>query len=180
MDKLAKIKFVITDVDGVLTDGSLYYDANGEALKRFHVRDGLGIRMLLAAGIQVAVLSGGDTPVLRKRIEHLRIPYSLLGKMEKSTACREFMQQVSVQPDEVAYLGDDTLDLPAFEVVGTAVAVGDAPDYIKRQADLVLQTAGGQGAFRELSDMILAAQGKSDFFATADGFINIVDKMYVQ
>lgn len=177
MEQLAKIKLVITDIDGVLTDGSLYYDENGEALKYFNVKDGLGIKMLLACGIQVAVLSGGDTPILRRRIKSLGIPLFQLGKMSKRQACLDLMQQAGVCAEETAFLGDDTLDLPAFEVCGLAVAVGDAFDYIKAQADLVLTRAGGHSAFRELSDMILNAQGKEKVYATPDGFLEVVDRM---
>lgn len=177
MQQLEKIKLVITDVDGVLTDGSLYYSENGETLKYFNVKDGLGIKMLLACGIQVAVLSGGDTPILRRRIKDLGIPLFQLGKMTKRQACLDLMQQAGVSPEETAFLGDDTLDLPAFEVCGLAVAVGDAFDYIKDQADLVLTRSGGHSAFRELSDMILHAQGKHAVYATADGFMQVVDQM---
>lgn len=177
MDKLAKIKFVITDVDGVLTDGGLYYSEKGEVLKKFHVQDGLGIKMLLTTGTQVGILSGGDSPLLRKRIDVLKIPHFLLGKMEKRTACLKLIEQAGVTPEETAYIGDDTLDLPAFEICGLAVAVSDAPNYIKTQADLVLQKAGGQGAFRELSDMLLTAQGKEEMFSTADGFMKVVEQM---
>ena len=177
MEQLAKIKLVITDIDGVLTDGSLYYDAQGEALKYFNVKDGLGIKMLLACGIQVAVLSGGDTPILRRRIQDLGIPLFQLGKMSKRQACLDLMAEAGVTPEETAFLGDDTLDLPAFEVCGLAVAVGDAFDYMKAQSDLVLTRAGGHSAFRELSDMILKAQGKEDVYSTADGFMQVVEQM---
>lgn len=177
MQRLEKIKLVITDVDGVLTDGSLYYDENGEALKYFNVKDGLGIKMLLACGINVAVLSGGDTPILRKRIEYLGIKLFQLGKMSKKQACLELMAQAGVRPEETAFIGDDTLDLPAFQTCGLAVAVGDAFDYIKQQADFVLTRSGGHAAFRELSDMILKSQGKEAVYATADGFLDVVDKM---
>lgn len=177
MQQLATIKLVITDVDGVLTDGSLYYSEQGEALKYFNVKDGLGIKMLLACGIQVAVLSGGDTPILRKRIHDLGIPLFQLGKMSKRQACLELMAQAGVRPEETAFIGDDTLDLPAFQVCGLAVAVGDAFDYIKQQADLVLTRSGGHSAFREFSDLLLKAQGKEAVYATADGFMQVVDKM---
>ena len=177
MEQLAKIKLVITDIDGVLTDGSLYYDEQGEALKYFNVKDGLGIKMLLACGIQVAVLSGGDTPILRRRIKDLGIPLFQLGKMSKRQACLELMAEAGVTAEETAFVGDDTLDLPAFEVCGLAVAVDDAFDYMKAQADLVLSRAGGHSAFRELSDMILKAQGKEAVYSTADGFMKVVEQM---
>lgn len=177
MQQLANIKLVITDVDGVLTDGSLYYDENGEALKYFNVKDGLGIKMLLACGIQVAVLSGGDTPILRRRIKDLGIPLFQLGKMSKYQACLDLMAQAGVCAEQTAFIGDDTLDLPAFQACGVAVAVGDAFDYIKQQADLVLTRSGGHAAFRELSDMILQAQGKQEVYNSADGFMKVVNKM---
>ncbi|HHW7507481.1 TPA: KdsC family phosphatase [Mannheimia haemolytica] len=174
---LTKIKLVITDVDGVLTDGGMYYTDQGEVMKRFHVHDGLGVKMLQSCGIKVAVLSGGDTALLRKRLEVLKIDLALLGKMEKRSACFELMQQAGVTPEQTAYIGDDTLDLPAFEVCGIAIATRNALDYIKEKADWVLQKAGGEGAFREVSDQILEAQGFGEIFKTADGFLAIAQKM---
>ncbi|HII3799480.1 TPA: KdsC family phosphatase [Pasteurella multocida] len=176
-EKLKKIKFVITDIDGVLTDGSLHYDAHGEAFKTFHVRDGLGIRMLMESGIQVAVLSGRDSPILRKRIADLGIQHFFLGKLEKESACLELIQQANVCAQETAYIGDDSVDLPAFAVCGVAFAVQDAPTYVKMHADHVLSLKGGQGAFREMSDMILAAQNKSDIYTSAQGFLKAAKKM---
>ena len=146
--KLENIKFVITDVDGVLTDGQLHYDANGEAIKSFHVRDGLGIKMLMDAGIQVAVLSGRDSPILRRRIADLGIKLFFLGKLEKETACFDLMKQAGVTAEQTAYIGDDSVDLPAFTVCGTSFAVADAPIYVKNAVDHVLSTKGGKGAFR--------------------------------
>lgn len=174
---LTKIKLVITDVDGVLTDGGLYYTAEGEVMKRFHVHDGLGMKMLQTCGIQVGVISGGDHPLLRKRLEVLNVNFAKLGKMEKRTACFELMEAAGVTPEQTAFIGDDTLDLPAFEVCGLAIATRNAHDYVKQQADWVLEKAGGEGAFREMSDKILAAQGFEEIFSTADGFLTIAQKM---
>ncbi|MGC7560251.1 KdsC family phosphatase [Pasteurella sp. PK-2025] len=175
--KLQKIKLVITDIDGVLTDGQLHYDANGEAIKSFHVRDGLGIRMLMESGIQVAVLSGRDSPILRKRIADLKIPHFILGKLEKESACYQLIQQAQVSAEETAYIGDDSVDLPAFAVCGASFAVADAPQYVKEKADYVLQLGGGKGAFREVSDMILATQNKSEIYTSSQGFLNIAKNM---
>ncbi len=175
--KLKKIKFVITDVDGVLTDGQLHYDANGEAIKSFHVRDGLGMKMLMDAGIQVAVLSGRDSPILRRRIEDLGIKLFFLGKLEKESACFNLMKQAGVSAEETAYIGDDSVDLPAFAVCGFSFAVADAPVYVKNAADYVLATQGGKGAFREMSDMILQVQGKSAVLESAEGFLKAVKNM---
>ncbi len=175
--KLKKIKLVITDVDGVLTDGLLHYDANGEAIKSFHVRDGLGIKMLMDAGIQVAVLSGRDSAILRRRIDDLGIKLFFLGKLEKETACFDLIKQAGVTPEQTAYIGDDSVDLPAFAVCGLSFAVADAPLYVKNAADYVLSLGGGKGAFREMSDMILTAQGKSAVFNSAQGFLKSVKNM---
>ena len=121
-EKLKKIKLVITDVDGVLTDGLLHYDANGEAIKSFHVRDGLGVKMLMDAGIQVAVLSGRDSAILRKRISDLGIKLFFLGKLEKESACLDLMKQAGVTAEQTAYIGDDSVDLPAFATCGLSFA----------------------------------------------------------
>ncbi|WP_233141728.1 KdsC family phosphatase [Aggregatibacter actinomycetemcomitans] len=176
-EKLKRVKFVITDVDGVLTDGLLHYDANGEAIKSFHVRDGLGIRMLMEAGVQIAVLSGRDSAILRKRIADLGIKRFFLGKLEKESACLELCRQAGVVPEQTAYIGDDSVDLPAFAVCGISFAVADAPEYVKDCADYVLGLGGGKGAFREMSDMILNAQGKSDIYSSAQGFLKTAKKM---
>lgn len=176
-EKLQKIKLVITDVDGVLTDGLLHYDAHGEAIKSFHVRDGLGIRMLMEQGIQVAVLSGRSSPILQKRIDDLGIKLAYLGKLEKESACIDLMRQAGVTAEETAYIGDDSVDLPAFAVCGLAFAVNDAPSYVQDNADYVLERGGGKGAFREMSDIILQAQGKMDTFSTAKGFLKAVANM---
>ncbi len=177
--KLQKIKFVISDVDGVLTDGSLYYgpDNNLELFKTFNVKDGLGTRLLLENGIQVALLSGRDSAPLRQRIKDLAIPFAQLGKLDKETACFKLMQEAGVSAEETAFIGDDSVDLPAFAVCGLAVAVGDALPYVKENADFVLQTFGGKGAFREFADMLLLAQGKADSYQTAQGFLEKAKKM---
>ena len=153
-EKLKKIKLVITDVDGVLTDGLLHYDANGEAIKSFHVRDGLGVKMLMDAGIQVAVLSGRDSAILRKRISDLGIKLFFLGKLEKESACLELMKQAGVTAEQPAY----------------------AP-YVQNAVDYVLALGGGKGAFREMSDMILHAQGKDEVYTSAKGFLKSVKNM---
>ena len=167
---LEQVKLVITDVDGVLTDGSIYYDANGECLKRFHVRDGLGIRLLEENGIKVAVLSGRDSATLRKRIADLGVTLHQFGVKDKAAACSELIQQAGVSVEQTACIGDDSIDLPAFSACGISYAVADAPAYVKAQANHTLTTKGGEGAFRELADAILTAQNKSHVFGSAKGF----------
>ena len=174
---LADVRLVITDVDGVLTDGGLYYDATGECLKRFHVRDGMGIRLLEETGVRVAVLSGRDSPTLRKRAADLGITLCLYGVKDKAAACRTLMAQAGVASFQTACVGDDSIDLPAFAACGLSYAVADAPDYVKARATGVLALAGGQGAFRELADAILLAQGKRHVFASAEGFSSVMNRM---
>jgi len=177
LDPLAHIGLVITDIDGVLTDGGLFYSEQGEFVKRFHVRDGLGVRMLIDLGIQVAVVSGRDSAVLRKRIADLGIPLFKLGVKDKFKACNELMGSAGVTKEQTATLGDDSIDLPAFEACGVSFAVGDAADYIKNHATHVLKLGGGQGAFREASDAILTAKGLYDVISTAEGYAKVMDRM---
>lgn len=174
---LADIKLVITDVDGVLTDGGIYYDATGECLKRFHVRDGLGIRLLEENGVRVAVLSGRDSATLRKRVLDLGVTLYQFGVKDKAAACRELMQDAGVTAAQTACVGDDSIDLPAFSACGLAFAVADAPAYVQELASKVLVAKGGEGAFREVADAILLAQGKAHVFGSATGFSSVMAKM---
>lgn len=160
--RLRNIRLVITDVDGVLTDGGLYYGPDGECLKRFHARDGLGVRLLQQAGIQVAVLSGRDCPALRRRLADLGITEAVLGQVDKRAALSGIMERCGVIAEEVAVIGDDIPDMEVFGLCGVSVTVADAPDYVKARADLVLECKGGLGAFRELVDEILEKKAGSD------------------
>lgn len=154
MERLKHVKLVVTDVDGVLTDGGLYYGPDGECLKRFNARDGLGVKLLQNTGIQVAILSGRDCPALRKRIEDLGITEAVLGQLDKGAALAGIMERCGVTADKVAFIGDDASDIDAFELCGVSVTVWDAPEYVKERADFVLDNCGGRGAFRELVDII--------------------------
>lgn len=174
---LADVRLVITDVDGVLTDGGLLYDKDGESIKRFHVRDGLGMRMLEESGVRVAVLSGRDSAVLRKRVADLGLSFCLLGVKDKAKACLELMQQAGVTALQTVCLGDDSIDLPAFSVCGMSYAVPEAPVYVREKASCVLQQSGGHGAFRELADLILNAQQQHEVFATAEGYTRVMNRM---
>ncbi len=160
--RLRNIRLVITDVDGVLTDGGLYYGPDGECLKRFHARDGLGVRLLQQAGIQVAVLSGRDCPALRRRLADLGIAEAVPSQVDKRAALSGIMERCGVVAEEVAFIGDDIPDMEVFGLCGVSVTVADAPDYVKARADLVLECKGGLGAFRELGDRILEKKAGSD------------------
>lgn len=154
-ERLRRVRLVITDVDGVLTDGGLYYGADGECLKRFCAQDGLGMVLLQKAGIRVAVLSGRDCPALRRRLTDLGITLFRLGRVEKRTACEDLLREADVSPEESLFLGDDLPDLDGFACCGLGIAVANAGERVRGAAHLVLNTRGGQGAFRELADKLL-------------------------
>lgn len=155
LERLKHVKLVVTDVDGVLTDGGLYYGPDGEYLKRFNARDGLGVRLLQKAGIQVAILSGRDCPALRKRIEDLGITEAALGQLDKRSALAGIIERCGVTSKEIVFIGDDVPDMEVFELCGVSVTMKDAPEYVKGRADFVMKSCGGRGAFRELVDVVL-------------------------
>lgn len=174
---LADVRLVITDVDGVLTDGGLFYDATGECMKRFHVRDGLGMKLLQESGVQVAVLSGRDSATLRRRVADLGVKLCMFGVKDKAAACQELMAQAGVSAAQTACIGDDSIDLPAFASCGLSFAVPDAPVYVRQAATAVLQTPGGAGAFRELADAVLQAQGQHAVISSANGYAQVMASM---
>lgn len=157
-ERLRRVRLIITDVDGVLTDGGLYYGPDGECLKRFCAQDGLGMVLLQKAGIRVAVLSGRDSPALRRRLADLGISLFRLGKVEKRAACEDLLRESGVSPEESLFLGDDLPDLDGFACCGLGIAVANARERVREAAHLVLDARGGQGAFRELTDKLLHAR----------------------
>ncbi|MFZ5450598.1 MAG: KdsC family phosphatase [Thermodesulfobacteriota bacterium] len=154
------IRLLILDVDGVLTDGSLYFDAKGEALKVFHVRDGHGIKMLQRAGLEVVFLSGRHSDAAFHRARELGINRFHEGCRDKVAVMEEIMAALHIGAEAVAAVGDELVDLPLFRRVGLAVAVADAPAEVKAAAHWVTSLPGGKGAVREVCDLILKAQGK--------------------
>jgi 3-deoxy-D-manno-octulosonate 8-phosphate phosphatase (KDO 8-P phosphatase) len=146
---------LIMDVDGVLTDGKLYYAESGEALKVFDVRDGLGIKRLQGAGIRTGIISGRDSEALRARLEELGIDELYAGRTQKEEALEEILRKNRLSPEEVAFIGDDLVDIPVLKRVGFPVAVGNAPEEVKRHAVYVTRAEGGRGAVREVADLIL-------------------------
>jgi 3-deoxy-D-manno-octulosonate 8-phosphate phosphatase (KDO 8-P phosphatase) len=150
-----RVKWLILDVDGVMTDGRLYYSADGEALKVFHVRDGHGIKSLLAAGIGVAIISGRRSAALDRRARELGIRHVQQGIDDKGAALHALLTELAVAPSECACLVDDIPDLPMMAIVGLPVAVADAHPKVLAAAHLVTHLPGGAGAVRELADRIL-------------------------
>ncbi|SMG66479.1 3-deoxy-D-manno-octulosonate 8-phosphate phosphatase, YrbI family [methanotrophic bacterial endosymbiont of Bathymodiolus sp.] len=162
IEKAKNIKLLILDVDGVLTDGKLFFDEQGKEYKSFNAQDGLGIKLLQKAGIQVAVISGRASKPVALRMEMLGIELVYLGQADKGQAFKEIIAKVGCRPDQAAHVGDDLMDLPVLLQVGMAIAVQDASEYILPYVDWQTRLAGGQGAVREVCDFILQAQGKMD------------------
>lgn len=159
-DKLKKITFLLLDCDGVLTDGRLYFSETGEALKIFDVRDGYGLTLWHKAGYRTAILSGRDSPIVKKRADDLGIEFVIQGREDKAAAFAEFLERSKVNPDEIAFIADDTIDLPLFPLVGLSIAVGDAHKEVKAAADYVTAASGGRGAVRELIDLLIEAKDR--------------------
>lgn len=155
------IKLVIFDVDGVLTDGSLYY-IDGAECKAFHSRDGLGMALLLQAGIEIAIISGNQSASVEARLKKFKLKYLYQGVLNKDEAFQEILADMGIDASQVAYLGDDLIDLPIMTQVGFAGAVADADDFVIEHADWVSTYCGGQGAAREFCDYILAGKGLLD------------------
>ncbi|HLU61565.1 MAG TPA: HAD-IIIA family hydrolase [Gammaproteobacteria bacterium] len=153
-----KIRLAVFDVDGVLTDGSLYYGPDGETLKVFNVRDGYGIKSLQRAGIEVAIITGRNSKMTAARARDLAIEMLVQGREDKGVALDELLREHGAAPAEVAYMGDDVVDIPALEKVGLALTVQDAHPAVLRVAHWRASHPGGRGAVREACDMILAAR----------------------
>ena len=156
---LSALELVVMDVDGVLTDGGLWYDAQGQLQKRFDVRDGLGLRLLQKAGLQLAFLSGGQSGATEVRAKQLNIQHCLVGIKDKPAALIRLQQELEVSQEHTAFLGDDLNDLAVRSNVALLFAPCDACRPLRRQADAVLHRPGGHGAVRELAERILQARG---------------------
>jgi 3-deoxy-D-manno-octulosonate 8-phosphate phosphatase (KDO 8-P phosphatase) len=153
------LKLVLSDVDGVMTDGSLLLLADGSEAKAFHVRDGLAIVLAHRAGLRTGLISGRSSRVVEARASELRISIVRQGVSDKGAALREILAAESLRPEEVAYVGDDVNDLPVIQSVALSAAPADAPLEVRSQAFMVLQTAGGRGCLREFMEAILRARG---------------------
>lgn len=157
-----KIKLIIFDVDGVLTDGGLYFSDDGVEFKRFNSLDGHGVKMLKESGVEPAVISARNSKSVDHRMKNLGIEHFYQGQSDKVIAFNALLKKLNMNVDEVAYVGDDVIDLPVMVKVGFAVAVANAHDLVKQHADLTTEKNGGQGAVREVCDFILKAQGNFD------------------
>lgn len=154
----ARVQLVIFDVDGVFTDGRLYYGADGEELKVFHVRDGHGIKSLIQQGIQVAVISGRSSMAVTRRMQELGIQHVFQGDDDKQPILEKLLKKLGLSADQTACVGDDLADLPLMQTAGIAIAVADAQPKVRAQAHWCTRAGGGNGAVREVCDLILEAR----------------------
>lgn len=157
-EQLKNIHLLMLDVDGVLTDGTLSYTANGEELKQFNVKDGLGIRLCLFHGIDIAICTARDSKPLAKRVTDLGIKHFYPGCSNKLAVFDQLLEKCSLKASQVAYVGDDMLDLPVMKKVGLSITVADGYHLVKQSADWIATLPGGKGAVREICDELVAAQ----------------------
>jgi 3-deoxy-D-manno-octulosonate 8-phosphate phosphatase (KDO 8-P phosphatase) len=159
-ERARAVRGVMLDVDGVLTDGRITLDERGVETKSFNVKDGVGIRLLMRAGIRVAIISGRNSPSVDVRARDLGIEEVHQGVRDKAATAKAILERWNLDEHEAAFIGDDLPDMPVFVRVGLAVAVADASPEVKEHAHLVTQTRGGHGAVREAAEFILKAKGK--------------------
>lgn len=165
--RLAAIRLLGVDVDGVLTDGRLWYGADGEALKAFHVHDGLGLKRLLAAGVEVVIITARRSVMVDRRLDDLGISTRIQGCTNKGKALTELAQAAGLTREQVAFVGDDLPDLAAFAAAGVCIAVANAQPPVLAAAHWVTRASGGQGAVREICEALLAARASGADLATA-------------
>ena len=160
-EKLEKIKIVLSDNDGVLTDTGVYYSAKGEEFKRFSIRDGMGIeRLRKYAGVETIIITGEESGSVKSRAEKLKITEYYLGVKKKEALLEEIMKKNNVTKDEIAFVGDDSNDIELMKLVGFKATPSDGMSFIKEVADYVCVNRGGNGAFREVAELIIAYKNK--------------------
>lgn len=157
---LARIKLLLLDVDGVMTDGRITYDSEGTETKSFDVKDGHGIKLLQRAGVQVGIITGRQSEIVDRRAKELGIEIVYQGAKNKDLPFKEILKKLGLEPEEVAYVGDDIVDLPVMRQVGFAATVADAMDDVKPYAHMITTRRGGRGAVREICDFLLKESGR--------------------
>lgn len=156
------VKLMIFDVDGVMTDGGLYYTESGEELKAFNTLDGHGLKMLQASGVKLAIITGRTSKLVEHRSRNLGLDYLYQGAHNKLEVFQQLLQEAGVQPEQCGYMGDDVVDLPVMRRVAFSVAVPDAPQIVRQHADYVTVARGGFGAVREACELVMREQGTLD------------------
>jgi 3-deoxy-D-manno-octulosonate 8-phosphate phosphatase (KDO 8-P phosphatase) len=159
LERAQKIRLLALDVDGILTDGTLYFDSSGNELKAFNTSDGLGLKALQKFGIQLAIITGRESPMVTQRAAQLGFDFVYQGSDNKLSAYMDILNKTGLEADQICYAGDDFIDLPVLLRVGLAVSVPMADDEVKDRVHWVTSRSGGQGAVREICKLILKAQG---------------------
>ena len=162
LERAARIKLLALDVDGTLSDGRLWYTSEGKELKSFNVLDGLGMKLLHDNGVEVALITARDSPIVQQRARELGLRHVAQGSRDKLESLTHMTRALGVKNDQIAYMGDDLPDLPVLRIVGLAAAPANAHPWIRERVHCVTPAAGGDGAVRQLCDVILVAQGKLD------------------
>ena len=157
-----RVRLALFDVDGVLTDGRVYLSATGETFKAFHILDGLGLKMLAASGVTLGAISGRKSAAAARRARETGLAHLMLGVDDKLAAYRKLLRRLSVSEEETAYMGDDLPDLPVLRRCGLALSVPGAADLVRAHAHYVTMRPGGEGAVREVCELIMHAQGTLD------------------
>jgi 3-deoxy-D-manno-octulosonate 8-phosphate phosphatase (KDO 8-P phosphatase) len=158
LEKARRIEFLLLDVDGVMTDGTIYIDADGRETKAFNIYDGSGIHMIRKAGVRVGIITGRQSAIVDYRAQELGIAEVHQRVLDKIKVYDELLRKYDLQDFQMAYIGDDVIDLPILERAGLSVAVPNAHPDVKRRVDWVTQKAGGSGAVREVTDLLLMAR----------------------
>ena len=157
---IKNIKLLVLDIDGVLTDGSLYYDKNGEAFRKFNVKDGQGIKLAQAYNLEIAIISARECEIVKGRFNELGIKYLFQHCYDKAKKVKELSTDLKITLENIAYIGDDILDVPPLEIVGLPICPKDAHASAILKAKLITEASGGAGCVREIIDLILKEQGK--------------------
>ena len=161
-ERARRVRLMLFDVDGILTDGSLYLGESGELMKSFHARDGHGLKMLAESGVEVGLLSSRQSPIVSLRARELGIALVLQGAADKGPAFAELLASRGLDAAQAGYMGDDVLDLPVLTCCGFAVSVAEAPRAVRSRVHFLPELPGGRGAVREVCEFILLAQGKEE------------------
>ena len=158
--RLVRVRLLLLDVDGVMTDGRIVFDDRGGEIKAFDVKDGHGLKLLQRAGIRIGIITGRQSPVVERRAAELGIELVYQGAKDKLVPFREILQRTGLDPEAVAYVGDDIVDLPILRLVGFAATVADAHEEVKPHVHYVTERPGGRGAVREICDLLLKETGR--------------------
>ena len=162
LERAKRVRMLALDVDGVLTDGRLYFDNDGNELKSFSTRDGLGMRLIQKYGVELALITGRTSGIVEARARQLGIRHVYQGRNDKLNALRELVEATGIEPAEICFAGDDLLDLPVLQKVGLSVTVADAEAPVKSRVDWITEADGGRGAVREICNLIIRAKGLED------------------